>query len=272
MATSPTILNSDFRYIDKKGSLMRSRTELSIAQMLTFLNKEYEYNHKFTLSNGETAFVDFKTNDGLIEVIDSEEDITKYKKFKELLPDTKIMAIGHPKFAAQIKELKEIVFYEKEPQTGSIFIEDPSFAFDYAHILPLVEKCSILHGHTSLVMVELVGQMKNNLLIDFGEAKKIIKNAMSLLDHKFFINKKYLKEQDDLHFRISFDGPKGLFDLKLPKETTYLLTGEATVENLSTEIIKILVPKLPKNIEAVGVYIYEGTNKGAHIISKIAQS
>ena len=49
------------------------------------------------------------------------------------------MAIGHPKFAAQIKELKEIVFYEKEPQTGSIFIEDPSFAFDYAHILHLVE-------------------------------------------------------------------------------------------------------------------------------------
>ena len=84
MATSPTILNSDFRYIDKKGSLMRSRTELSIAQMLTVLNKEYEYNHKFTLSNGETAFVDFKTDDGLIEIIDSEEDITKYKKFKEL--------------------------------------------------------------------------------------------------------------------------------------------------------------------------------------------
>ena len=79
------------------------------------------------------------------------------------------------KYAAQIKELKEIVFYDKEPQTGSIFMEDPSFAFDYAHILPLVEKCSILHGHTSAVMVELVGQMKNNLLVDFGDAKRIIK-------------------------------------------------------------------------------------------------
>ena len=54
-------------------------------------------------------------------------------------------------------------------------MEDPSFAFDYAHILPLVEKCSILHGHTSSVTVELVGEMKNNLLMDFGEAKKIIK-------------------------------------------------------------------------------------------------
>jgi 6-pyruvoyltetrahydropterin/6-carboxytetrahydropterin synthase len=62
-----------------------------------------------------------------------------------------------------------------------------------------------------------------------------------------------------------------MFDLQVPKDTTYLLEGEATVENLSTEIIKILAPKLPSNIEAVGVYIYEGYNKGAHIISNIAK-
>ena len=41
----------------------------------------------------------------------------------------------------------------------------------------MVEKCSILHGHTSSVMVELVGQMKDNLLVDFGIAKKIIKDV-----------------------------------------------------------------------------------------------
>jgi 6-pyruvoyltetrahydropterin/6-carboxytetrahydropterin synthase len=44
--TTPTILDSDFRYIDKNGILMKSRTELSIAQMLTFLGKEYEYEYK----------------------------------------------------------------------------------------------------------------------------------------------------------------------------------------------------------------------------------
>jgi 6-pyruvoyltetrahydropterin/6-carboxytetrahydropterin synthase len=271
MTTSPTILDSDFRYIDKNGILMKSRTELSIAQMLSFLEQDYEYDHKIKV-NGKSLSVDFKTKQGLIEVIDSDKDLEKYKQIKKLAPDTKIMAVGHPKYAAQIKELQEIVFYDKEPQTGSIFMEEPSFAFDYAHILPLVEKCSILHGHTSSVMVELVGQMKNNLLVDFGEAKKIIKEGISILDHKFFINKKYLKKEDDTHYQISFEGPKGLFDLQVPKNTTYLLEGEATVENLSTEIIKILVPKLPKNVEAIGVYIYEGYNKGAHIISKLAKS
>lgn len=272
MPSGSTVLDSDFRYIDKNGNLLRSRTELSIAEMLSFLGIEYEYNHSMTLKNGNKVNVDFKTEKGLIEVIDEEKDISKYKELKNDLIDIKLIAIGHPKLAARLKELDDIVLYKtKEVQTGSIFMEDPSFAFDYAHILPLVEKCSILHGHTSSVMVELVGEMKNNLLIDFGDAKKIIKEVISVLDHKFFINKKYLVKEDGLHYNIKFDGPKGQFDLQVPKNTTYLLEGEATVENLSTEIIKLLVPKMPKNIEAVGVYIYEGYNKGAHILSQISK-
>src|SRR3989304_3048565 len=122
MASGSAILDSDFRYTDRKGNLLRTRTELSIAQMLSFLDIKYEYDCVLTLKNGKKTVVDFKTEKGIIEVIDDEKDIIQYKT--------------------------------KEVQTGSIFIEDPSFAFDYAHILPLVEKCSILHGHTSSVMVE----------------------------------------------------------------------------------------------------------------------
>jgi len=269
MTTSPIILDSDFKYIDKKGNLLKTRTELTVAQMLTFLENDYEYNYEMTLKNGDKVNIDFKTAKGFIEVIDNDEDIQKYKQIKEDYPEEKIMAIGHAKYVAQIKELQDIVFYDKTPQTGSIFLEDASFSFDYAHILPLVEKCSILHGHTSSVMVELVGQMKNNLLVDFGIAKKIIKEVINEFDHKFFINRKYLKKEDESHYQISFDGPKGMFDLQVPKHTTYLLEGEATVENLSSEIIKLLAPKMPTNVEAVGVYIYEGYNKGSHIISNI---
>ena len=271
MTTSPTILDSDFKYIDKKGNLMKTRTELTVAQMLEFLEDDYQYNHKITLKNGTEVAVDFKTSKGLIEVIDNEDDITKYKQIKEDFPDQKVMAIGHGKYAAQLKELQDIVFYDKTPQTGSIFLDDGSFAFDYAHILPLVEKCSILHGHTSSVMVELVGQMKDNLLVDFGVAKRIVKEVLGAFDHKFFINRKYMKSEDDSHYLISFEGPKGMFELQVPKNTTYLLEGEATVENLSSELIKLLAPKMPSNVEAVGVYIYEGYNKGSHIISNISK-
>ena len=277
MAKERFLLDSNLRYIDK-NNLLRSRSELSIAKMLSFLNQDYEYDVNVTAPDGESVKIDFKAGGGsggrnskYIEVIDSEEDAIKFKKIQEKLPTLDIIAVGHSKYASKINEIDSVFFFDSGDhiQTGSIFIEDPALAFDYAHILPLVEKCSVLHGHTSTVMVEIIGSMKNNLVVDFGDAKRIIKETLNAIDHKFFINKKYLQKEDDIHYYITFEGPKGYFNLQLPKSTTYMLSGEATVEKLSAEIVKLLAPKMPQNVEALGVYIYEGINKGAHIIAGI---
>jgi 6-pyruvoyltetrahydropterin/6-carboxytetrahydropterin synthase len=272
MAKERIVLNSDLRYIDK-GNLLRSRSELSIAKMLSFLGQNYEYDVNVTMPDGESIKIDFKAggSNRYIEVIDSEEDANAFKNIREKLPTLDIIAVGHSKYVSKINEMDSLFFFDSgdHMQTGSIFIEDPTLAFDYAHILPLVEKCSVLHGHTSTVMVEIIGSMKNNLVVDFGEAKRIIKETLNALDHKFFINKKYLQNEDDVHYYVAFEGPKGYFSLQLPKSTTYMLSGEATVEKLSSEIIKLLAPKMPQNVEALGVYIYEGINKGAHIIAGI---
>ena len=107
MSTGSAILDSDFKYIDGKGNLLRSRTELSIAQMLEFLQIEYQYDYSITLKNGNKINVDFKTDKGIIEVIDVESDITKYKELKQELTDMKIIAMGHPKFAARLSELQD---------------------------------------------------------------------------------------------------------------------------------------------------------------------
>jgi 6-pyruvoyltetrahydropterin/6-carboxytetrahydropterin synthase len=264
------VLDSDLRYIDK-GNLLRSRSELSVAKVLSFLGQDYQYNVSVKLPDGKSLTVDFKAGSKYIEVVDSEADAAKFKQLREQLPGLDIIAVGHSKYASKIKEMDSLFFYDSADhmQTGSIFIEDPSLAFDYAHILPLVEKCSVLHGHTSTVMVEIIGSMKNNLVIDFGEAKRMIKEALNAIDHKFFINKKYLQKEDDIHYYVAFEGPKGYFSLQLPKSTTYMLSGEATVENLSSEIIRLLAPKMPPNVQALGVYIYEGVNKGAHIIAGV---
>src|ERR687889_2426279 len=264
------VTDSDLRYLDHRGNLLRSRAEFSTSNILSFLGHDYEYNTRVNLGGSNYVDLDFKIGDKYIEVIDSEPDLQKFKLVQRNLPDIKILGIGHSNYAAKQNELKSFFsFNSQSSQVGSIFIEDPTLAFDYAHILPLVEKCSILHGHTSTVMVEIIGDMKNNLIIDFGEAKRIIKETLSILDHKFFINTKYLKREDDIYYHISFEGPRGFFSLQLPKMTTFLLPGEATVENLSTEIIKLLAPKMPPTVEALGVYVYEGVNKGAHIIAEI---
>lgn len=274
MSNARTISNSDLRYLDGKGNLLRGRDELSIAKMLQFVGLDYEYDASVRLNDGSTVQVDFRTKQGLIEIVSSEQDAEKLLKIKKNGGE-RIIGIGKSKFAAKMEELDSLFAYDEKPAEGmfgSIFIEDPSLSFDYAHILPLVEKCSVLHGHTSSIMVEIIGSMQNRMVIDFGEAKRIIKDTLSAMDHKFFINRKYLLGEDNDHYRVSFEGPRGLFDLKVPKMTTYLLEGEATVENLSTEIIKLLAPRMPGNVEALGVYIYEGVSKGAHMISKVAKN
>jgi 6-pyruvoyltetrahydropterin/6-carboxytetrahydropterin synthase len=271
MPTEKVVVDSDLCYIDSKGNLLRTRSEFSVSKMLSFLGQDYKYDVRVKLPNGKPLKIDFQVGKRYIEVVDSEADAAKFKQIREQLPDLDIIAVGHSKYASKINEMDSLFFYDSADhiQTGSIFIEDPSLAFDYAHILPLVEKCSMLHGHTSTVMVEIIGSMKNNLVIDFGEARRIIKETLNTIDHKFFINKKYLQREDDSHYYVAFEGPKGYFSLQLPKMTTYILSGEATVENLSSEIIRLLAPKMPPNVQALGVYIYEGVNKGAHIIAGV---
>ncbi len=260
-------MDKDLKYISDKRNLIKSRTGHSLSKLLDFL--EIDYKHENAIENS-SYHIDFKIGDKFVKIIENEDDFTEFKKIKERFPLIKLAGIGKSSYLGKIDEMDNIFFFdENDKQIGSIFIEDPSLAFDYAHILPLVEKCSIIHGHTSTIMVEIIGDMRNNLVIDFSEAKKIIKESLSQIDHKFFINKKYLKKEDEEHFHIEFKGPKGYFDLQVPKSTTYLLEGEATVENLSTEIIKMLADKMPSNVQALGVYIYEGINKGAHILSNI---
>ena len=93
MTAEPRIISSDMRYLDKHENLMRTRTELAVAQMLEFLGHEYKYDHKENFG-GFDATIDFKTDKGFIEVIDGDADIEKYTKIKES-PRTIIMAIGH---------------------------------------------------------------------------------------------------------------------------------------------------------------------------------
>jgi 6-pyruvoyltetrahydropterin/6-carboxytetrahydropterin synthase len=266
-----SLQDKDIKYLDQLRLVYRSRTESTFAKLLSFLNLEFEYDVVFPrMIDGKKLSVDFKTRSKYIEIVDSEKDLQKFKAIRQKNPDVDIIAIGSSRYLAKVNELESVFIYDSnENETSSIFIEDPSLAFDYAHILPLVERCSILHGHTSNIMVEIIGTTKNNLVMDFGDAKRIIKQTLSLIDHKFFISKKYVVNEDEKHYFVSFKGLQGDFNLQVPKTTTFMLSGEATVENLSTEIIRLLAPKMPSNVDALGVYIYEGTSKGAHIICGI---
>jgi len=151
----------------------------------------------------------------------------------------------------------------------TIFLDDPSFNFDYAHILPKTEKCSVMHGHTSSVLVELIGSPREGMVVDFNDAKPLIREAIRALDHKLFISSRYIEGREGGSVRLGFDTVHGRFEMKVPSRTTVLLEEEATVENLARELVQRIALKMPRNVEAVGVYVYEGLNKGTHLLAEI---
>lgn len=153
----------------------------------------------------------------------------------------------------------------------TIFMDDPSFNFDYSHILPTTQKCSVMHGHTSSALVEVVGRPIDGMVVDFGLAKEIIKEAIRSLDHKLLINKKYVVRSDAKSVFLRFKTIHGDFAIRAPRQTTVLMTGEATVENLAREVVSRIAPGMPENVTAVGVYVYEGLNKGSHLLAQIHQ-
>jgi len=159
----------------------------------------------------------------------------------------------------------------EEGTLQTIFLDDPSFNFDYAHILPKTEKCSVMHGHTSSVLVEITGYPIQGMVVDFGVAKPIVREAVRGLDHKLFIDEKYVTEIDPKSVTLKFDTVHGEFAIRAPRGTTVMLKGEATVENLAKEVLGRITPRMPENVTAVGVYVYEGLNKGSHILAKLHQ-
>lgn len=160
----------------------------------------------------------------------------------------------------------------EEGNQQTIFLDDPSFNFDYSHILPKTQKCSVMHGHTSSVLVEVVGKPIDGMVVDFGVAKEIIREAIRDLDHKLFINEKYVTGMGQKSVALRFRTVHGDFAIQAPKPTTVLLSGEATVENLAKEVLSRITPRMPDNVSAVGVYVYEGLNKGSHLLAQIHQT
>ena len=151
----------------------------------------------------------------------------------------------------------------------TIFLDDPSFNFDYAHILPKTQKCSVMHGHTSSALVEIVGSPIDGMVVDFGVAKEVVRDAIKDLDHKLFINKKYVTGDNGRSVTLRFRTVHGDFTITAPKRTTVLLEGEATVENLARQVLSRISPRMPENVSAVGVYVYEGLNKGTHLLAQV---
>jgi 6-pyruvoyltetrahydropterin/6-carboxytetrahydropterin synthase len=254
------------RAYKKRGKLFPSATHVLISEILDSLGVKYRIQEP--LVPGSSAAADFAFGDTVILI---EKELTRAER-KRLRSDGKrCILIARSKKRSALDSGFRVVQLEdeKDARLQTIFLDDPSFNFDYAHILPKTEKCSVMHGHTSSALVEIVGTPIDGMVVDFNDAKPIVRRAIRGLDHKLFINKKYVTSEESKRVKLAFNTIHGKFFLDIPKKTTVLLKGEATVENLAQEILGRIAPGMPENIKAVGVYVYEGLNKGTHLLAEI---
>lgn len=249
------------------GRQRRTSTHQLVADLLGSLKVRFRENVPIRGARGLMA--DFMVNGVAVFV---ERDLTsgELKRLSATRGEYLIIA-RDPLRSDRLDHGLRVLSLGEEGRTQGIFLDDPSFNFDYAHILPKTQKCSVMHGHTSSVLVEVVGHPNEGMVVDFADAKKAVKNAINKLDHRLFINEKYVTGVSQRSVSLKFKTVHGDFAIRAPRETTVLLPGEATVENLAKEVLSLIVPKMPPNVTAVGVYVYEGMNKGSHLLASVLQ-
>ena len=250
----------------RKNTEYRSDLQLAIAEVLDSVHVKHR--ERVPVS-GTSLTADFEAN-GVLVFVDRPLDAREVKELRRT--NRECVLIGRENFRSDRTDSGIRVIGLDSGHTGrqqTIFLDDPSFNFDYAHILPHTQKCSVMHGHTSSALVEIIGEPIDGMVVDFGPAKDAIREAIRGLDHKLFINSKYVESEDKKSVTLEFTTVHGDFSIRAPKATTVLLDGEATVENLSRVLLERIAPSMSENVSAVGVYVYEGLNKGSHLLAQL---
>jgi 6-pyruvoyltetrahydropterin/6-carboxytetrahydropterin synthase len=248
-----------------KGKLMKTSTHQLVAELLDSLDIPYREGVK--VGGGGGVVADFIVN-GTLVFVERALSEPQAKRLSE--QGRRSVMISRDRFRSDAADHGVRVVKVGDPGgVQTIFIDDPSFNFDYAHILPKTAKCSVMHGHTSAVLVEVVGRPVDGMVVDFGIAKDVVRESLAALDHKLFIDRKYIEKSDRNSVTLRFRTVHGPFTITAPRKTTVLLHGEATVENLAREVVSIILPRMPDNVTGVGAYVYEGLNKGSHILAHV---
>ena len=126
------------------------------------------------------------------------------------------------------------------------------FDFEMAHALWQYDgKCKNLHGHSYKLFVTVIGtpiedenDMKEGMVIDFGDLKGIVKPLIvDVFDHAVALNKKVPTEQ--------FINAKPMFD------RIHLLDYQPTCENMVVDFAMRIKERLPENVKLFSVRLYE---------------
>jgi len=133
------------------------------------------------------------------------------------------------------------------------------FDFETAHALYGYDgKCKNIHGHSYQLYVTVIGKpiddinnVKNGMVIDFGDLKKIVNTEIvDVFDHATILN------QNTPH--------KELAEIIRPHSPKVILVDyQPTSENMIVDFAKLISAKLPDSVTLHSLKLYETQNSYA---------
>lgn len=132
--------------------------------------------------------------------------------------------------------------------------------FSAAHFIPSIEKCSRLHGHDYAVDLELEGEPKEGILIDYGVVKSAIRGLVDTFDHKVLLPESSSLTKvtcDHKECYVSYN----MKQFRFPVTDVYMLERTITSsEMIADYLAERMREKLKsyKNLTHIKVCVYEG--------------
>lgn len=132
--------------------------------------------------------------------------------------------------------------------------------FSAAHFIPSIEKCSRLHGHDYSVDLELEGEPKEGILIDYGIVKSAMRALADTFDHKVLLPVSSSLSKVTCN-TIECFVTYGSKQFRFPVSDVYILerpitSSEMIADYFASEMRNKLKPY--KNLTKIRICVYEG--------------
>lgn len=162
-------------------------------------------------------------------------------------------------------------------QSHKISLERNSLRFAAAHMATFGGNLEPLHGHNYALSVEIAGALTADAwVLDFGEAKRLVREICAELDHKFILQARSPLlgvRTTDTEYEISFAGRRYVF----PKADVVALdidntTAERLAEWAASRLARALADLGIDNVMSISVGVEEMPGQSGWFTLEVATS
>ncbi|MCH7617792.1 MAG: 6-pyruvoyl tetrahydropterin synthase family protein [Chloroflexi bacterium] len=143
-----------------------------------------------------------------------------------------------------------------------IVLEHQTLRFAAAHFTTFAGECEPLHGHNYALSVEIEGELTaDSWILDFGEAKALVRDICAELDHKFLLpleNPALEIAASAAEFEVKFGARRYVIPrpdvAQLPIDNS---TAERLAEYIASRIASSLRERGASNVTSIAVGVEE---------------